>query len=391
MRYGLMDLGREILGAGRDRTTEDLRPGEFFAVKDANFQVREGECVGMLGPNGAGKSTMLKMINGLIRPNAGCITINGSVGAMIELGTGFNPILSGRENIYINAAVLGLGKLEVDRAMDRIVEFAELSHVIDEPIKTYSSGMKMRLGFSIGANLRPQLLLIDEVLAVGDVAFRMKCFNHLRELVKSGISIILVTHAVSMLNRVATRAIVFGSGNIIHDGDLETGCTVYEETMGASDRVQHAASPQPETTARVVSAEIVDEGGNPYKEFRTGETIRVRVTLTALETVDRMNLFAALFSPVHGRISAVSTAAHDLDFSIPAGGTICVTLTFENIQLLLGAFYFNISLYGPTSLDFYHRASGVGNFRIVGPPVRSDGRGIEGIAKLPCRWTIDKG
>jgi len=126
------------------------------------------------------------MINGLILPNAGAITINGNVGAMIELGTGFNPVLSGRENVYINAAVLGLGKQEVDQCMESIVEFAELAHVIDEPVKTYSSGMKMRLGFSIGANLRPQLLLIDEVLAVGDVAFRMKCFNHLRELVKSG-------------------------------------------------------------------------------------------------------------------------------------------------------------------------------------------------------------
>ena len=146
MRYGLVDLGREIIGGGHDRTSEDLRPGEFFAVKDANFQVHAGECVGLLGPNGAGKSTMLKMINGLILPNAGSITINGNVGAMIELGTGFNPVLSGRENIYINAAVLGLGRKEVDRCMENIVEFAELAHVIDEPVKTYSSGMKMRLG-----------------------------------------------------------------------------------------------------------------------------------------------------------------------------------------------------------------------------------------------------
>ncbi len=389
MRYGLTDLGRELIGAGRDRTSEDLRPGEFFAVKDANFQVRAGECVGLLGPNGAGKSTMLKMINGLILPNAGCITIHGNVGAMIELGTGFNPVLSGRENIYINAAVLGLGKREVDRCMESIVEFAELAHVIDEPVKTYSSGMKMRLGFSIGANLRPQLLLIDEVLAVGDVAFRMKCFAHLRELVKSGISIILVTHAVSMLNRVANRAIVFGDGNIIHDGDLETGCTVYEETMGASDRVKHAADPQPETAARILKAEVVDANGQPCKEFETGSTVRVNVTVTATESLDRMNLFAALCSPVHGRVAAVSTASQGIDFSIQKEKKVCVTLVFEKIPLLLGAFHFNISLYGPTSLDFYHRASGIGNFRITGPPIRSDGRGIEGITKLPYRFEIE--
>lgn len=384
-----MDLGREIIGAGRDRAHEDLRPGEFFAVKDANFQVRQGECIGLLGPNGAGKSTMLKMINGLVRPNAGRISITGNVGAMIELGTGFNPVLSGRENIYINAAVLGLGKRAVDASLDSIVEFAELSHVIDEPIKTYSSGMKMRLGFSIGANLRPTLLLIDEVLAVGDVAFRMKCFAHLRELVKSGVSIILVTHAAGMLNRVANRAVVFGNGNIIHDGDLETGCTVYEEVMGASDRQKHQSATEAPTMARIAKAEVTDRAGQPRKEFQTGETVQIKITLTASETLREMNLFAALCSPVHGRIAAVSTAAQGIEFAISKDQEVCITLVFDDIQLLLGAFHFNISLYGPSSLNFYHRASGIGAFRIVGPPIKTDGRGIEGIVKIPHRWTIE--
>ena len=166
MWYGLKDVGREIIGGGRDRSHHNLRLGEFFAVKDASFQVRRGECLAMIGPNGAGKSTMLKMINGLIKPDSGSIKISGKIGALIELGTGFNPILSGRENIYINGAVLGMRKREVDGLMEKIVECAEVSHVIDDPIKTYSSGMRVRLGFSIAANLRPELLLMDEVLAV---------------------------------------------------------------------------------------------------------------------------------------------------------------------------------------------------------------------------------
>ena len=236
MWYGIKDLGREIAGGGAARTGSDLRPGEFCAVQDATFQVRKGECVAMIGPNGAGKSTMLKMINGLIRPNAGEINIAGNVGALIELGTGFNPILSGRENVYINAAVLGMNAKQVDRVFDAIVDFAELSHVIDDPIKTYSTGMRVRLGFAVAANLRPTLLVIDEVLAVGDVGFRMKCFAHLNKLAEDGSSIILVTHAVGMLQRVADRAVVFGEGKIIHDGDLETGCSLYEQVLGASDR-----------------------------------------------------------------------------------------------------------------------------------------------------------
>lgn len=143
MWYGLKDVGREIVGGGRDRSHQNLRTGEFFAVRDASFQIRRGECLAMIGPNGAGKSTMLKMINGLIKPDSGSIQISGKIGALIELGTGFNPILSGRENIYINAAVLGMRKREVDSLMEKIVEFAELGHVINDPIKTYSSGMSL--------------------------------------------------------------------------------------------------------------------------------------------------------------------------------------------------------------------------------------------------------
>ncbi len=263
MRYGIHDLGKQIIGCRKNRSQEDLRAGEFFAVRDASFQVMRGECVAMIGPNGAGKSSMLKMINGLVKPDAGQITIRGKIGALIELGTGFNPVLSGRENIYINAAVLGMKKQEVDRLFDSIVDFAELGHVIDDPIKTYSSGMRVRLGFSVAANLRPQLLLMDEVLAVGDVGFRMKCFAHLRKLVKQGVSIILVTHAVGMLQRVATRAIVFGDGKIIHDGDLETGCTIYEETMGASDRQREKQQESKDQRARVESVDVVDEMGFP--------------------------------------------------------------------------------------------------------------------------------
>ena len=139
------------------------------------------------------------MINGLIRPNRGSISIRGKIGALIELGTGFNPVLSGRENIYVNASILGLTRNDVDKVLDEIVEFAELGHVIDDPIKTYSSGMKVRLGFSVAANLKPNLLIMDEILAVGDVGFRMKCFGHLRKLIDNGVAIILVSHAISML------------------------------------------------------------------------------------------------------------------------------------------------------------------------------------------------
>lgn len=388
MWYGIQDLGREVVGAGRDRAQQDLRTGEFFAVRDSSFQVKQGECVAMIGPNGAGKSTMLKMINGLIKPDSGSIAIRGRIGALIELGTGFNPILSGRENIYINAAVLGMKKQDVDGMFDRIVDFAELGHVIDDPIKTYSTGMRVRLGFSVAANLRPQLLLMDEVLAVGDVGFRMKCFAHLTKLVKSGISIILVTHAVGMLQRVATRSVVYGQGKIVHDGDLESGCTIYEEMLGASDRMGGKKKETAGLTASVGNVEVCNQAGQSQHEFETGETVRLKIHLGAQETIRRARLIVALCSPVHGVLSSVSTPYQDVQFDVVPPGCV-VTLEFPGIPLLIGSYHFNISLFGPEPTDYYHRSSLRGVFRIVGPPTDANGYGLNGITKIQHSWKVN--
>ena len=389
MWYGLCDLGREVLGRGHDRAGDRLRPGEFFAIKDARFQVRRGECVALIGPNGAGKSTMLKMINGLIRPDAGRITIRGKIGALIELGTGFNPILSGRENIYINASVLGMKKPEVDRIFDEIVEFAELGSVINDPVKTYSSGMRVRLGFSVAANLRPQLLIMDEVLAVGDVGFRMKCFKHLRTLVQQGVSIIVVTHAVAMLQRIATRAIVFGQGKIVFDGDLPTGSTIYEEMMNAKPAASERRDERSKSDrAWIESVEVVDQADQPRSEFETDETLRLRIELAATERIDGARLVATLASPVHGMVSSMSSVYQGVELDLEPGSRH-VCLEFPRLPLLVGAYHFNLSLYGPDSTDFFQRRTIQGPFRIVGPPLDADGRGLNGLVKLDHTWKLD--
>ncbi len=388
MWYGVRDLGREMTGQGHDRTATALRPGEFFAIKDATFQVRQGECVALIGPNGAGKSTMLKMINGLVRPDAGKIAIRGKVAALIELGTGFNPILSGRENIYINAAVLGIGKREVDQIIDKIIDFAELGHVINDPVKTYSSGMRVRLGFSVAANLHPDLLIMDEVLAVGDVGFRMKCFAHLRNLIKQGVSIIVVTHAVTMLRRVATRSIVFGKGKIVYDGDLPTGSTIYEEMMNVpSNADQKRDEKNVSTKAKIEEITVLNEQGQPQLEFETNETLRLQIQLRASQPIPNARLIAAICSPVHGMIASMSTAHQEFQLDL-ATGQQTIYLEFPKLPLLIGAYHFNISLYGPTETDFFQRRTIQGNFRIVGPHYKV-GHGLGGIFKLPHHWGIE--
>lgn len=387
MWYGMQDLGNELIGRGITRAPGQLRAGEFMAVRDASFQVRSGECVAMIGPNGAGKSSMLKMINGLIKPNAGAIEIRGKIGALIELGTGFNPILSGRENVYINAAVLGMKKREVDQVFEQIVEFAELGHVIDDPIKTYSSGMRVRLGFSVAANLRPQLLLIDEVLAVGDVGFRMKCFAHLRQLVEQGTSVILVTHAIGMLPRLATRAIVFGNGQLVHDGELETGCAVYEELLGIRERTQEEKQQTMHQGARITEVEAIDAEGNPQKAFRTGDNLRLKIQMESERRIPDARLIVALNSPVHGLLASVSTPYQRVRFDLEPGRKTIV-LEFPEFPFLVGSYHFNVSLYGEDITDFFHRVSGRGMFRIIGPPLDANGYGIHGVVRLDHRWEL---
>lgn len=224
IRYGFMDSLRAISKQNLDAST--LRKDEFWAVKDVSLQLRRGECLGLIGHNGAGKSTLLKMLNGLINPDHGSITIYGKIAALIELGAGFNPVLTGRENIYNNGAVLGFGRKEIDAKMEEIIDFAEIRDFIDAPVQNYSSGMKVRLGFAVAAQMEPDVLLIDEVLAVGDIGFRIKCLNRISELLKK-CAVIFVSHSMPQVSRICTKGVLMEHGvlklNTLDLGELIEG------------------------------------------------------------------------------------------------------------------------------------------------------------------------
>lgn len=206
--YGMRDLFSGISGMKQSNV---LRKDEFWAVKDISFEVRRGECLGLIGHNGAGKSTLLKILNGLIAPDEGSITMYGKVGALIELGAGFNPILTGRENIYNNAAIIGFNKKEIAAKFEAIVAFAELEEFIDMPVQNYSSGMKVRLGFAIAAQMEPDVLIIDEVLAVGDLGFILKCFKRI-DTILPNTAIIFVSHSMPMVSRICSQIILMDHG-----------------------------------------------------------------------------------------------------------------------------------------------------------------------------------
>jgi lipopolysaccharide transport system ATP-binding protein len=197
-------------------TSHGLRPGEFWAVNDVSFELRRGECLGLIGHNGAGKTTLLKMLNGLIKPDGGRIEIDGRVGALIALGAGFNPILTGRENIYVNGSILGLSKKEIDDKIDDIINFSEVGDFIDTPVQNYSSGMSVRLGFSIASSLSPDVLILDEVLAVGDIGFVIKCLNRVRRLTARA-AVILVSHNMQFVSSFCSRVIFMDHSRAILD------------------------------------------------------------------------------------------------------------------------------------------------------------------------------
>jgi lipopolysaccharide transport system ATP-binding protein len=215
--YGLQDIGKEVIGRSGD-TKINLRKSEFWAVKDVSFELKRGECLGLIGRNGAGKTTLLKMLNGLVKPDQGRVSMKGQVGALIALGTGFDPILTGRENIYVNASVLGLKKSYIDEKIDEIINFAELGDFIEAPVRSYSSGMVSRLGFSIAVHMNPDILILDEVLAVGDAGFKMKSLNKIYEIMNRT-AVIFVNHNMATLSRVSNKLLYLEKGKVEYFGD----------------------------------------------------------------------------------------------------------------------------------------------------------------------------
>jgi len=224
--YGLKDLTSELLG-GSNSHNDVLRKDEFWALKDVSLHVRSGDTLGLIGRNGAGKTTLLRMLNGLIKPDDGCIRIKGRVQALIALGAGFNPILTGRENIYVNASVLGIPKAETDRRFDAIVDFSGIEEFIETPVQNYSSGMVVRLGFAVAAHMEPDILLVDEVLAVGDEEFQRKCLDRIGELKEKGAAIILVSHNMHTISTFANKVILLNNGKHTEFSNVSEGIKAY--------------------------------------------------------------------------------------------------------------------------------------------------------------------
>lgn len=233
MLYSAQDIGGELLGARRDNLK--LRKQEFWALNDVSIELEQGDCLGLIGANGSGKTTLLKLITGLIKPDHGKIIVRGNVAPLLALGTGFDPVQTGRENVYANMSILGLTKAEIDAKIDDVIDFAEIGDAIDAPLRTYSSGMQARLGFACAVSTQPDILIVDEVLSVGDMRFRSKCYRRIAELRESGVSIILVTHSSNAVISMCDKVAYLKKGQLVSVGAPEEVMLAYENDLMGND------------------------------------------------------------------------------------------------------------------------------------------------------------
>ena len=288
-------IANKVKSFGRSSTTDDLSREEFLAIDDISFDIKQGERVGIIGRNGAGKSTLLKMLSRIVTPTKGRITIDGRVASLLEVGTGFHPELTGRENIFLNGSILGMNKVEIKQKFDEIVAFAEVEKFLDTPVKRYSSGMYVRLAFAVAAHLEPEILVVDEVLAVGDAEFQKKCLGKMKDVSGEGRTVLFVSHNMGAIQSLCDKTIVLNRGKIVYDGDVNGGISYYltnnnNQTVELSKRTDRNGNGKLKFTG--ISFE--DVAGNSVEEILSGDALKLNVQFENEPNIDFSKLLVSV-------------------------------------------------------------------------------------------------
>jgi ABC-type polysaccharide/polyol phosphate transport system ATPase subunit len=401
----------------RGTLLRDLRPEDTFAaVRNVSFTVRAGTTYGIIGRNGSGKSTVLKLVAGITKPTEGTVRVNGRISALIELGAGFHPEISGRENVFINGIMLGLSKREITRRFDEIVEFAELQDFIDAPVKTYSSGMYMRLGFAVAINVDPDVLLIDEVLAVGDEAFTHKCLDKFAEFRRRGKTILLVTHSLGLVEKFCDEVLWLDAGQIRGEGDPRRVVSAYvtdvakteEQNLAAHDARAHEraletgtpspaaggenGAPPPENmfAARegrwgsreieITDVRLLGDDGAPRHVYQSGDGAAIRLTVRAHKDLKDVVFGVGLFNADGVCCYGTNTDIEEIDIEGPSGDHE-VTFRVHRLDLVEGTYKLDVAAHRVDGYSYdYHRL--LYSFR-----VKSHTKDV-GIYRPPHEWDL---
>ncbi len=357
---------------------------DFWALRDVSFGVRQGETFGLIGENGSGKSTMLKCLTKILRPDHGTVRVDGKVSALLELGAGFHPELSGRENVFLNGAILGLSQKELKSRFDEIVDFAGIEDFIDEPVKNYSSGMYVRLGFSVAINVDPDVLFVDEVLAVGDEAFQRKCQEKFTELGHAGKTVILVSHGMSGVQLLCDRVAWFSHGKLMKVGPARKVIEAYTETVQVDRRTDEQGHERWGTgEGRIVKVELGSQNGSAPERLHCGSPARIRIHYEMEQPIEKP-VFALSVRTLNGWEVSGPTS-RDVD-CVPdkLEGKGYVDIDFDTLRLLPGTYDLTVSLYDYGLVHAYDVRKEVMRFDVGRGPLRER----VGVFALDGRWKV---
>ncbi len=361
---------------------------DLWAVRDLSFDVFPGQALGIIGRNGSGKSTVLKLIARILRPTSGQVKVQGRISALLELGAGFHPDLTGRENIALNASVLGLSEEDVTRNFDSIVEFSELGEFIDMPVKHYSSGMYMRLGFSVAIHVNPTVLIVDEILAVGDQAFQMKCIDRIHEMKRQGVTIIIISHNLSIIRRLCSHLIWLEHGEVKADGPAQEVATLYKQSSNQSVGQQLALESQEGSFRRwgsqqieLTSVRILDASGAEKTVFQTGEAMMIEMRYFAHESILEPEFGLAFIRQDGFNISGPNTQMAGVEFGTIEGSGL-VRYHISALPLLPARYQITAAIHDSRLMHAYDYHELAYPFRVVAEN-KSE---IDGAVQLPAKW-----
>jgi lipopolysaccharide transport system ATP-binding protein len=361
---------------------------QFWALRDVSFDVAVGNTVGIIGNNGSGKSTALKLISGIIRPTSGSLAVNGRVSALLELGAGFHPDLTGRENIFLAGTILGMRQKEMKRRFDEIVDFSELAQFIDMPVKHYSSGMYMRLAFAVATSVEPDILLVDEVLAVGDSSFQKKCFDRIRSFQRAGKTIIFVSHDLASVTETSSTVIWLHKGSVRQIGPSNQVVADYLEFTSAHGRslaeeTPTAADLTSDRPVRITKVDVLGTDGTPRFVFRTGEELVVSIGYIASDSAPRVG-FGVTVARSDGTYCYATNTQSDIVTGVALKEEGAVRLSFKPLTLLPGTFFIHATIFERRSHTHYDFREHAAMFK-----VHSD-LSDHGVCILPHEWQTEE-
>jgi lipopolysaccharide transport system ATP-binding protein len=381
------DRLKQMLFRGRSKYYE-----EFWALKDLNLEIYKGETVGIIGRNGSGKSTLLQMICGTLTPTVGSIQVNGRVAALLELGAGFNPDFTGIENVYLNAAILGLTNNQIDKKIDSIISFADIGNFINQPVKSYSSGMYARLAFAVAVHVDPEILIVDEILAVGDAAFQRKCVERFYQIKEQGTTVLFVSHDQYQVKNLCDRAVYLKEGKVIAIGPSEQVVDQYSYDLERAQKIESGTAtdeePKQSTDSnigehfRIEEVHLEDDNGTPLNVVKSGQSIQVRFKYKALTNnfPNKISLVYNLYRHDEFYISGATSLMEKLPlFDAYAHGEIVVK--FPSLPLIAGRYIWRVAINDAGGLYVHAQAKHVCPFQVI-----DDFKAV-GLVELEHTWS----